>query len=168
MYSNLLTKALLVSSVLVLSSCSNFEFKTNVDPSNFKEYFKPSYATEVSEDDLEKVPNRSLGLVEGVSCQIKDTDAIATETDARTKARIKAADLGANAIKFGKCVRLTNTPACLVSVTCYADALVVDDSKHTKSEQFQYRTNRFYTFTLCREVCCSKTAWSCTRCSLGN
>ena len=63
MYSNLLTKALLVSSVLVLSSCSNFEFKTNVDPSNFKEYFKPSYATEVSEDDLEKVPNRSLGLV---------------------------------------------------------------------------------------------------------
>ena len=168
MYSNLLTKALLVSSVLVLSSCSNFEFKTNVDPSNFKEYFKPSYASEVSEEDLEKVPNRSLGLVEGVSCQIKDTDAIATETDARTKARIKAADLGANAIKFGKCVRLTNTPACLVSVTCYADALVVDDSKHTKSEQFQYRTNWFYTFTLCREVCCSKTAWSCTGCSLGN
>ena len=130
MYSNLLTKALLAASVLVLTSCSNFEFKTNVDPSNFKEYFKPSYASE----DLEKVPNRSLGLVEGVSCQIKDTDAIATETDARTKARIKAADLGANAIKFGKCVRLTNTPACLVSVTCYADALVVDDSKHTKSK----------------------------------
>ena len=81
MYSNLLTKALLAASVLVLTSCSNFEFKTNVDPSNFKEYFKPSYA-----------------------------------------------------IKFGKCVRLTNTPACLVSVTCYADALVVDDSKHTKSK----------------------------------
>ena len=39
-------------------------------------------ASEVSEEDLEKVPNRSLGLVEGVSCQIKDTDAIATETDA--------------------------------------------------------------------------------------
>ncbi len=134
MYSNLLTKALLAASVLVLTSCSNFEFKTNVDPSNFKEYFKPSYASEVSEEDLEKVPNRSLGLVEGVSCQIKDTDAIATETEARTKARIKAADLGANAIKFGKCVRLTNTPACLVSVTCYADALVVDDSKHTKSK----------------------------------
>lgn len=168
MYSNLLTKALLAASVLVLTSCSNFEFKTNVDPSNFKEYFKPSYASEVSEEDLEKVPNRSLGLVEGVSCQIKDTDAIATETDARTKARVKAADLGANAIKFGKCVRLTNTPACLVSVTCYADALVVDDSKHTKSKQFQYRTYWFHTFTLCREVCCSKTAWSCTRCSLGN
>ena len=92
MYSNLLTKALLAASVLVLTSCSNFEFKTNVDPSNFKEYFKPSYASEVSEEDLEKVPNRSLGLVEGVSCQIKDTDAIATETDARTKARVKAAD----------------------------------------------------------------------------
>lgn len=134
MYSNLLTKSLLAAGVFLLSSCSNFEFKTNVDPDNFKEYFKPSYAKEVSEDELEKLPNRSLGLVEGVSCQIKDTDAIATESDARTKARIKAADLGANAIKFGKCVRLTDTPACLVSVTCYADALVVDDTTHTKSE----------------------------------
>lgn len=134
MFSNLLTKSLLGAGVLLLASCSNFEFKTNVDPSNFKEYFKPSYATEVTEDELEKVPNRSLGLVEGVSCQIKDTDAIATEADARTKARIKAYDLGANAIKFGKCVRLENTPACLVSVTCYADALVVDDSTRTKSE----------------------------------
>ena len=66
----------------------------------------------------------------------KETDLclIGNMFDARTKARIKAADLGANAIKFGKCVRLTNTPACLVSVTCYADALVVDDSKHTKSK----------------------------------
>ena len=134
MFSNLLTKSLLASSVLVLTSCSNFEFKTNVDPSNFKEYFKPSYVSEVTEAELETMPNRSLGLVEGVSCQIKDTDEIATEADARTKARIKAVDLGANAIKFGKCVHLTNTPVCLVSVTCYADALVVDDSTHTKSE----------------------------------
>ena len=80
------------------------------------------------------MPNRSLGLVEGISCQIKDTDAIATETVPELKLELRQLILGANAIKFGKCVRLTNTPACLVSVTCYADALVVDVSKHIKSE----------------------------------
>ena len=37
---------------IVLTSCSSFEFKTNLDPQNFKEYFKPSYVTEVDEDDL--------------------------------------------------------------------------------------------------------------------
>ena len=114
---------------IVLTSCSNFEFKTNLDPQNFKEYFKPSYVTEVDEDDLATVPNKSLGIVSGLSCKIKDTDAQANEADARTEARKKAVDLGANAIKFGKCVRLENTPACQVSVTCYADALIIDESK---------------------------------------
>ena len=52
---------------IVLTSCSNFEFKTNLDPQNFKEYFKPSYVTEVDEDDLATVPNKSLGIVSGLS-----------------------------------------------------------------------------------------------------
>jgi|SRR5574344_261101 RcsF protein len=120
-------KYLVILAALVLSSCSSFEFKTNLDPSNFKEYYKPSGVTEVSEEDLENTPNRSLGVVSGLSCQLKDSDAVATEVKARTEARIKAVDLGANAIKFGKCVHLSNTPACKVSVTCYADALVIDD-----------------------------------------
>lgn len=113
----------------LLTSCSNFEFSTNLDPSNFKEYFKPSYVNEYSEAELAKIPNRSLGTVSGLSCQIKEQDAIANEADARTDARVKAVDKGANAIVFGKCVRLENTPACLVSITCYADALVVDEKQ---------------------------------------
>ena len=40
---------------IVLTSCSSFEFKTNLDPQNFKEYFKPSYVTEVDEDDLARM-----------------------------------------------------------------------------------------------------------------
>lgn len=123
----IIMKYLALLTALMLCSCSNFEVKTNLDPSNFTEYFKPSKVTEVTEEQLERMPNRSLGIVSGLSCQIKDGDAIANEADARTEARLKAVDKGANAIKFGKCVRLENTPACKVSVTCYADALVVDE-----------------------------------------
>lgn len=129
----MLYKSLSVAlSALLFCACSGFEVKTNLDPSNFKEYFKPSYAQEVTDEQLEALPNRSLGIVEGLSCQIKDTDHIATESEARTQARVKAADLGANAIKFGKCVHLKNTPACIVSVTCYADALVIDEQHKAK------------------------------------
>ena len=122
-------KYMFVLAALFLSACSNYEFKSNLNPSNFKEYFKPSGVTEYSEEELAGVPNRSLGVVSGLSCQIKDSDDVATEVKARTDARLKAVDLGANAIEFGKCVTLTNTPACKVSVTCYADALVVNDRK---------------------------------------
>jgi RcsF protein len=122
-------KYMFVLAALFLSACSNYEFKSNLNPSNFKEYFKPSGVTEYSEEELAGMPNRSLGVVSGLSCQINESDDVATEVKARTDARLKAVDLGANAIKFGKCVTLTNTPACKVSVTCYADALVVDDRK---------------------------------------
>jgi RcsF protein len=120
-------KYLIIAAALCLSACSNFEFTSNIAPSNFKEYFKPSAVTEVDSETLDSVKNRNLGLVEGLSCQITERDEIATEAAARTDARIKAANMGANAIKFGKCVHLKNTPACHVSVTCYAEALVVDD-----------------------------------------
>ena len=114
-------------SALTLVACSSFEFKTNLDPQNFKEYFKPSAATEVTDADIENKPTHLLGVVEGLSCQVTEDDPVATEANARTDARKKAADLGANAIKFGKCVRLENTPACKVSVSCYANAIAVDD-----------------------------------------
>ncbi|WP_406021683.1 Rcs stress response system protein RcsF [Succinivibrio sp.] len=114
-------------SALLLASCSSFEFKTNLDPSNFTEYFKPSSVEEVTEEELVSKPYRTVKTVEGLSCQEDEKDAVATEADARTKARIKAADAGANAIRFDKCVHLKNTKACRVSITCYADALIVDD-----------------------------------------
>ena len=112
---------------LSLTACSNYEFKSNLNPSNFTEYYKPSAAREVTEEELIKIPNRSLGLVSGLSCQTNDNDEVATEVKARTDARIKAADKGANAIKFGKCVHLQDTGTCKISITCYADALVIDE-----------------------------------------
>ncbi|MGN0901958.1 MAG: Rcs stress response system protein RcsF [Succinivibrio sp.] len=112
---------------LCAAGCSNFEFKTNIDPSNFKEYFKPSAVEEVTDEELATKPSRSLGVVSGLSCQEDENKPVATEADARTKARLAAVDKGANAVRFGKCVHLENTKSCRVSITCFADALVVDD-----------------------------------------
>ncbi len=119
--------SLFVMAAVMVSACSNFQFKSNLNPSNFTEYYKPSGVKVVTDADIASVPTHSLGLVSGLSCQINENDEIATDVNARTDAKLKAVDMGANAIKFGKCVRLENTPACLVSVTCYADALVIND-----------------------------------------
>jgi RcsF protein len=124
-------KAALSTAVLALAiaGCSGYSFHTNLDPSNFADYYKPSGAKVVEESDLEGVAYKVKGEVTGLSCQAKDQDPVATAARARTSARIKAVDMGANAVRFTKCVRLENTPACLVSYTCYGDALIVQEGK---------------------------------------
>ncbi len=118
----------LLPAAAFLCACQGgMTFKTNLDPSNFTEYFKPSQVDELSEAELLKARHKSLGTVSGLSCQIKDRDYIANVADARTDAKVKAVDLGANAIVFDKCVTLSDTPACKVSVTCYAEALLVEE-----------------------------------------
>lgn len=120
-------KKLLPLLAVVAAGCGPMSFHTNLDPSNFREYYKPSSVDEVSSADLLRTSYTSLGVVDGLACQIKEGDYIATEADARTDARIKAADMGADVIRFGKCIRLEDTPACKVSVTCYAEAFVEGD-----------------------------------------
>ncbi len=113
---------------LGLTACQGVSFHSNLDPQNFVDYYKPSSVEVIEqESELDRRPYVSLAQVKGMACQVNEHDYIATEADARTKAKIEAANLGANAIKFGKCVHLKNTPACLVSVTCYGDALSVND-----------------------------------------
>ena len=80
-----------------------------------------------SSEELANHRYRSLGMVSGLACQETEVDFIARESEARTDARIKAANMGANGIVFGKCVRLEKTAACNVSVTCYGEAFKVDD-----------------------------------------
>lgn len=120
-------KILLICALgLCLGGCESFTFDSNLSPKRFVDYYKPSAVDEVTEAELTKVRYKELGTVEGLACQVRDQDYIATEADARTDAKRKAADKGANAIQFGKCTRLTDTPACKVSVTCYGEALIVD------------------------------------------
>ncbi len=123
-------KAIIVACAgLILSGCSNYTFHTNLDPSNFAEYYKPSGAKVVTDSDLEGLAYKVKGEVAGLSCQAKEHESVATAAAARTSARVKAVDLGANAVRFKKCIRLENTPACLVSYTCYADALIIQEDK---------------------------------------
>lgn len=116
----------LVAAVL-LSACSNVSFESNLNPQNFKEYYKPASVDDYTQEEIAKHRYHSLGMVSGIACQEKESDFIARESEARTAARIKAADMGANGIVFGKCVRLEKTQACNVSVTCYGEAFIVDD-----------------------------------------
>ncbi len=111
----------------ILAGCTGYSFQSNLNPNNFKEYYKPSAVDVVTDEDLQGKPYKSKGMVTGLSCQVKEGDVVATDADARTDARLKAVDLNANAIRFKKCVRLENTPACLVSWSCYADALIVEE-----------------------------------------
>lgn len=120
-------KFLLICAALLLNACSGYSFHTNLDPSNFKEYYKPSGVTVVDDEALANKPYKNKGLVTGLSCQARTSDPVVTVAEARTDAKIKAVDLNANAIRFKKCVRLENTPACVVSWSCYADALIINE-----------------------------------------
>ncbi len=113
---------------LCLASCQGgVSFESNLDPNNVIDYLKPGSLEEVTYQELGDRPYISKGFVAGLSCQVKERDFIANETDARNDARNKAVELGANAIVFNKCIRVQKTEACLESVTCYADALFVKE-----------------------------------------
>ena len=114
---------------LLMCGCESFTFDSNLSPKRFVDYYKPSTVEVMSAEELESLKRKKLGTVEGLACQVKENDYIATEADARTDAKLKAAAKGANVVTFGKCTRLEDTTACKVSVTCYAEAYVVDEQQ---------------------------------------
>ena len=117
----------LLAGTVLLNACQDVSFESNLSPQNFTEYAKPATVDVYSSEELANHRYRSLGMVSGLACQETEDDFIARESEARTDARIKAANMGANGIVFGKCVRLEKTAACNVSVTCYGEAFKVDD-----------------------------------------
>lgn len=129
MKKSMLTAALMVPAALMLNACQEVSFDSNLNPQNFVEYAKPSRVEVYTNESILEHKYRSLGLVTGLACQEDPDDFIARESEARTDARIQAADMGANGIIFNKCIRLEKTQACYVSVTCYAEALQVANAK---------------------------------------
>ena len=113
---------------VLLNACQDVSFESNLNPQNFTEYFKPSSVEVYTEDTIKEHRYHSLGLVTGLACQENEDDFVARASEARTDARIKAADMGANGIVFEQCITLKKTKACNVSVTCYGEAFKVDDS----------------------------------------
>lgn len=108
-----------------LCSCSSVEFSSNLDPRVIGNYFKTSTVDEYTEEDLVGIPYKDLGSVDGFVCQVKPTDFIAKEDDAKTEVLKKAADIGANGVIFTKCMRAKETLSCNESVTCYARAILI-------------------------------------------
>lgn len=112
-------------SVLFLSACSSYQFSSNLDKKNFEEYFKPSQVAIYSKADLKKLDYQLIGAVEGSSCQEKANQRPADIKEARTKARINAADINANGIVFQSCINFESDNVCLSNIICYGQAIAV-------------------------------------------
>lgn len=112
----------------LLSACSHFEFSSNIDKDNFNEYFKPSQVTIYKKSELAELDYAFIGAVEGSSCQTEENDRPADVKEARTNARIKAANLNANGIVFQSCLTFQADAACKSNIICYGKAIDVDPS----------------------------------------
>ena len=95
---------LIASGAFLLSACSHFQFSSNLDKDNFSEYFKPSQVTVYEKSQLTGVDHTFIAAVEGSSCQEEVNDRPADIKQARTHARIQAANLDANGIVFQTCL----------------------------------------------------------------
>ena len=117
---------LIISTVLSLNACSNYDFSSNLDKENFDEYFKPSQVTIYDKSQLATLDYSFIAAVEGSSCQEEDNDRPADIKQARTNARIHAADLHANGIVFQACLTFEADSNCISNIICYARALSVN------------------------------------------
>lgn len=114
---------------LLLSGCSNYQFSSNVDKDNFDEYFKPSQVTIYSKSDLTDLNYELLGAVEGSSCQQESNALPADRKEARTNARINAANMNANGIVFQSCINFEADNTCLSNIICYGRAIDVAEDE---------------------------------------
>ncbi|WP_082897173.1 Rcs stress response system protein RcsF [Thalassotalea crassostreae] len=112
----------------ILSVSCGMSVDTNLDKENFDEYFATGGVVMYQSED--EFPGKSdfLGLVEGDSCKLKSNDKPANEIDARTMARNRAADMGANGVIFTSCT-LIEDQQCLEAMVCYGKAYAIDEPK---------------------------------------
>lgn len=122
---NMLRPTLIISSLFFVIACSNYDFSSNLDKENFTEYFKPSEVPIYEKSQLADLDYTFISMVEGSSCQEEQHDRPADIKEARTKARINAADLKANGIVIQSCLNFEPDDTCLSNVICYARAIKV-------------------------------------------
>lgn len=115
-----------------ITSCANIDnISTNLDKENFDNYFAPSKVKILSSESELDSNSRLLGIVEGEDCQAKAHFAEPDEINARTQARGKAYELGANAIIFTGCANIIpeNNKQCVAIKLCYGKAYLVESLK---------------------------------------
>jgi len=123
-----LAKRILIAccSMSLLSFCaSNYEVSTNLDRDNFVQYFAPAKVKVYNSEQDIQGNYIEIGHVEGEDCQEKAHHAIADEQIARTDARRKAFNQGANAIVFSGCATVT-TKQCVSQMICYGRTFKVE------------------------------------------
>jgi len=118
--------ALSIIAISTLAGCAKIsQISTNLDAENFKNYFAPT-SVKIVESETDFIGKYKLiGGVEGSNCQEKAHHSAADKIEARTDARQKAYDLGANAIVFSGCVSV-QTNQCHANIICYGKAYQVE------------------------------------------
>lgn len=111
--------------ILLLTACSNMQYSSNLDKENFDEYFKPSQVDVYTKSQLAALDYTYIATVEGSSCQEQEKDLPADAKQARTQARIKAANLHANGIVFQQCLSFEADALCVSNIICYGRAIDV-------------------------------------------
>lgn len=122
--------SLLALSSFFLFGCGVINFSSNIDPSNFKEYYKSSLVKLYSKDELVNLEQYDdLGAVEGIDCQINSLFPMPKESVAKKNMLEQSYDLGANAVIFDKCVSISDTLNCEHEISCFGRALKLNDDK---------------------------------------
>lgn len=115
--------------ITLLNGCAKIStVKTNLDRDNFEHYFSPAQVTIYENEAQFASKSLLVGSVEGENCQAKPHLAIPDKIEARTEARRKAFELGANAIVFSGCAEFS-TQHCHASIVCYGKAYQVMPAK---------------------------------------
>ncbi|MGL1956237.1 MAG: Rcs stress response system protein RcsF [Colwellia sp.] len=113
---------LLCLCAFLITSCSNnYSFSTNLDKSNFTEYFAAGEVEIYTEESTLPKPFTFMGIVEGEDCQAKPHHASPQKSNARTAARKQAFHKEANGIIFTGCTEI-ETKQCTLLLICYAKA----------------------------------------------
>lgn len=118
----------IIAFIVSISGCSQYLFTSNLDKNNFEEYFKPSQVTVYEKSELASLKHTTLGAIDGSSCQEEEKDLPASIEEARTNARINAADMRANGILFQTCLNFEPDNFCVSNIICYGQALNVNTS----------------------------------------
>ncbi|MCO4799497.1 MAG: rcsF protein [Colwelliaceae bacterium] len=117
---------------LLIFSCANrYSVSTNLDRENFKHYFSPSKVKIYQDEQSITGKYRYIGSVDGEDCQKKVHHQVPDEVIARTDARRKAFQLGANAIVFTGCALIEKNEAnkqCVSTKVCYGKAYQISSN----------------------------------------
>ncbi len=115
--------------IFLLSSCAKqYAVSSNVDGKNFSEYFSPSEVTIYENEQSISEKFKLIGIIEGEDCQLKPHFAAPDPIIARTNARRKAFEQGANGIIFTGCTEI-KSKACIAQLVCIGKIYQVEKPK---------------------------------------